>query len=90
MKVYISVDMEGIGGVSDPHPTDPADRRYPVSVDLMVGETNAAISGALYALSTRSRRNAETLMPWRNSFAISLQGASVIASPTNTSLRLVT
>ncbi len=52
MRVYISVDMEGIGGVSDPHPTDPADRRYPVSVDLMVGETNAAISGALAAGAT--------------------------------------
>ena len=47
MRVYISVDMEGIGGVSHPHPTDPADRRYATSVDLMVGETNAAIEGAL-------------------------------------------
>ncbi len=47
MKVYISVDMEGIGGVSHRHPTDPRDARYPVSVALMVGETNAAIEGAL-------------------------------------------
>ena len=47
MKVYISVDMEGIGGINHPHPTDPKDARYPVSVDLMVGETNAAIEGAL-------------------------------------------
>jgi D-amino peptidase len=39
--------MEGIGGVNHPKPTDPADRRYPVAVDLMVGETNAAIEGAL-------------------------------------------
>ena len=52
MRVYISVDMEGIGGIGHPHPTDPADRRYPVSVDLMVGETNAAIAGALAAGAT--------------------------------------
>jgi D-amino peptidase len=47
VRVYISVDMEGIAGVNHPDPTNPADRRYPVSVDLMVGETNAAIQGAL-------------------------------------------
>jgi D-amino peptidase len=47
VRVYISVDMEGIAGVNHPNPTDPTDRRYPVSVDLMVGETNAAIEGAL-------------------------------------------
>jgi D-amino peptidase len=47
VKVYISVDMEGIAGVSHSHTTDPKDARYPVSVDLMIGETNAAIEGAL-------------------------------------------
>jgi len=47
MRVYISVDMEGIGGISHPHPTDPKDARYPISVDLMVGEANAAIEGAV-------------------------------------------
>ena len=52
MRVYISVDMEGIGGINHPHPTDPADRRYPTSVELMVGEANAAIDGALAAGAT--------------------------------------
>jgi D-amino peptidase len=52
MKVYLSVDMEGIAGINDPHPTDPSDRRYPTSVDLMVGETNAAIEGSLSAGAT--------------------------------------
>ncbi len=52
MRVYISVDMEGIAGVNHPDPTNPADRRYPVAVDLMVGETNAAIEGALAAGAT--------------------------------------
>ena len=47
MKVYISVDMEGIGGISHPHPTMPRDARFGTSVDLMIGETNAAIEGAL-------------------------------------------
>lgn len=52
MRVYISVDMEGIGGISHPHPTDPKDVRYPTSVALMIGETNAAIEGALAAGAT--------------------------------------
>ncbi len=47
MRVYISVDMEGIGGISHPDPTDPKDVRYPTSVALMIGETNAAIEGAI-------------------------------------------
>ena len=52
MRVYISVDMEGIGGINHPHPTDPADRRYPESVALMIAEANAAIEGALAAGAT--------------------------------------
>jgi D-amino peptidase len=47
VKVYISVDMEGIAGVSHPKPTGRADSGYPAAVDLMVGEANAAIEGAL-------------------------------------------
>lgn len=47
MRVYLSVDMEGIAGVDHPDPTDPRDPRYPVAVALMVGETNATIEGAL-------------------------------------------
>jgi len=47
MKVYISVDMEGIAGISHPNPTGRADSGYPAAVDLMVGEANAAIEGAL-------------------------------------------
>lgn len=52
MRVYLSVDMEGIGGVSHPAPTDPTDARYPTSVALMIGETNAAVEGALAAGAT--------------------------------------
>ena len=47
MKVYISVDMEGIAGISHPNPTGRGDSGYPAAVELMVGEANAAIQGAL-------------------------------------------
>jgi D-amino peptidase len=46
MKVYISVDMEGIAGISHPDPTGRGDRGYPAAVELMTGEANAAIAGA--------------------------------------------
>jgi len=47
MRVYVSVDMEGIAGVSHPGPTRRTDSEYPAAADLMVGETNAAIAGAV-------------------------------------------
>jgi D-amino peptidase len=46
MKVYISVDMEGIAGISHPGPTNRGDSGYPAAAVLMVGEANAAIEGA--------------------------------------------
>jgi D-amino peptidase len=46
MKVYISVDMEGIAGVGHPLPTRRGDSGYSAAVQLMVGEANAAIDGA--------------------------------------------
>jgi D-amino peptidase len=47
VRVWISVDMEGIAGVSHHKPTGRADSEYPAAAALMVGETNAAIEGAL-------------------------------------------
>ena len=46
MKVYISVDMEGIAGISHSRPTERGDAGYPAAVALMVGEANAAVAGA--------------------------------------------
>jgi D-amino peptidase len=46
VKVYVSVDMEGIAGVSHPNPTRREDLGYPNAVELMTGEANAAIEGA--------------------------------------------
>jgi D-amino peptidase len=47
MRVYISVDMEGIGGVSHPDPTERKDPGYARNAALMLGEANAAVEGAL-------------------------------------------
>jgi D-amino peptidase len=52
MRVYISVDMEGIAGVSHPRPTARTDSEYAAAVGLMVGEANAAIEGARAAGAT--------------------------------------
>jgi D-amino peptidase len=46
MKVYLSVDMEGIAGISHPNPTNRGDAGYPTAVELMTAEANAAIAGA--------------------------------------------
>jgi D-amino peptidase len=46
MRVYLSVDMEGVAGVGAAEPTRRGDAGYPAAVELMVGETNAAIEGA--------------------------------------------
>ena len=46
MRVYISVDMEGIAGINHAKPTQRGDDAYPRSAALMTGEANAAIEGA--------------------------------------------
>ncbi len=46
MRVYVSVDMEGIAGISHAAPTSRADSGYAAAVRLMDGEANAAIAGA--------------------------------------------
>src|SRR5439155_22048557 len=52
MRVYISVDMEGIGGISHFRPTERGDLGYPAACELMTGEANAAIEGALLGGAT--------------------------------------
>ena len=46
VRVYISVDMEGVAGVSNAKPTTRGEYGYAEAVALMVGEANAAIEGA--------------------------------------------
>jgi D-amino peptidase len=53
MRVYISVDMEGVAGVVHEHQTDPTDSLYAGEYNrfrrLMTAEANAAIEGAMSA-----------------------------------------
>jgi D-amino peptidase len=53
MRVYISVDMEGVAGVVHEDQTDPVDPRHAAEYNrfrrLMTAEANAAIEGALAA-----------------------------------------
>src|SRR5438105_11519033 len=49
MRVFLSVDMEGVAGVVDGSQTDPKSPDYPRYRTLMTRECNAAIEGALDA-----------------------------------------
>jgi D-amino peptidase len=52
VKVYISVDMEGVAGIVDWEQCLPGGDDYAVGRDLLVGEVNAAIEGAVAARAT--------------------------------------
>jgi D-amino peptidase len=52
MKVYISVDMEGVSGVVHPEHTGWSGRRHHEARTWMTGELNAAIQGAVDAGAT--------------------------------------
>jgi D-amino peptidase len=57
MRVYISIDMEGIAGVVHEEQTDPTDPRHAGDYNrfrrLMTAEANATVEGALAAGATR-------------------------------------
>jgi D-amino peptidase len=57
MRVYVSVDMEGVAGVVHQDQTDPTEPRHAGEYNrfrrLMTGEANAAIAGALEAGATK-------------------------------------
>ena len=78
MKVYISVDMEGIAGISHPNPTGRGDSGYPDAVRLMEGEANAAVLGAFDGGATDVTINdshGSDPKPWR--LTVSAQTAAV-------------
>src|SRR5436853_319173 len=52
MRVFISVDMEGVAGVVHDDQTNPAHADYARYLDLMTRECNAAIEGAPVVLFT--------------------------------------
>jgi D-amino peptidase len=49
VKVYISVDAEGVAGIADWEQCTAGGDDYPLGRDLMLGEVNAAIDGAVEA-----------------------------------------
>ena len=61
MRVYISVDMEGVAGVVHEDQTDPLEPRHAGEYNrmrrLMTSEANAAIEGAFTAGATRTLVN---------------------------------
>jgi D-amino peptidase len=68
LKVFISVDMEGIGGVVSGDQTGPGGFEYEQARKWMTAEANAAIqacfeSGASEVLVSDSHGNAESLLP---------------------------
>lgn len=52
MKVFVSSDMEGTAGIVDWEQVRPGSPAYPASVELLLGEVNAAIEGAVGAGAT--------------------------------------
>ena len=49
MKVYVSVDMEGVTGLTDPEEMHAGGRGYERGCELMTGDANAAVDGAYAA-----------------------------------------
>ncbi|MEV4061717.1 M55 family metallopeptidase [Nonomuraea dietziae] len=52
MKVYLSVDMEGVTGLTDPEEMHAGKRGYERGCELMTADANAAIGGAFDAGAT--------------------------------------
>lgn len=52
MRVFISADMEGVTGIADPRDILEDERAYGRGQQLMVGDVNAAVEGALDAGAT--------------------------------------
>ncbi len=83
MRVYISVDMEGVAGVVHEDQTNPTDPRcapeYARFRKLMTGEANAAVQGALDAGATRVLVN-DSHWTMRNLLAEDLNEAAELMS----------
>jgi D-amino peptidase len=83
MRVYISVDMEGIAGVVHEHQTDPIDPRHSGEYNrfrrLMTNEANAAIAGVLEAGAKRVVVN-DSHWEMRNLMAEELHPAAELLS----------
>lgn len=54
MRIYVSVDMEGITGLVDATDVQPSGRDYERGRLMMAEDVNAAVRGALRAAGTGS------------------------------------
>src|SRR5207247_11451458 len=83
MRVYISVDMEGIAGVVHESQTDPATPAFAAEYArfrrLMTAEANAAVEGALAAGAARGPVNGRHWF-MRNLLAEELHRAAELGS----------
>jgi D-amino peptidase len=83
MRVYVSVDMEGVAGVVHEDQTNPIDPRcageYGRFRRIMTGEANAAVEGALAAGATRVVVN-DSHWEMRNLLAEELHPAAELTS----------
>ena len=57
VRVYLSVDMEGVAGISHIRPTTRGDVGYDKAAELMLGEAHAAIEGAFAGGATELTLN---------------------------------
>lgn len=79
MKIFISVDIEGVAGVVDPRQGRPGSPEYPEAARLMTLECNAAIEGALEAGAQEFIVN-DSHMDGRNLLAERLHPAAELIS----------
>ena len=83
MRVYISIDMEGVAGVVHEDQTDPVDPRHAGEYNrfrrLMTGEANAAVEGAVAAGATTILVN-DSHWQMRNILAEELHPAAELLS----------
>jgi D-amino peptidase len=79
VKVYLSVDMEGVAGIADWEQCIPGGEDYALGRELLLGEINAAIDGALAAGATELLVNdAHAVM--RNLAPMALRGGAAYLS----------
>lgn len=79
MKIFISVDIEGIAGVNEPLQGQRGNPEYEVARRLMTQEANAAIRGAFYGGATEVVV-ADSHGPMRNMIAEDLDPRAILVS----------
>src|SRR5439155_1201459 len=70
MKVFVSVDMEGVSGVTDPEDVLPAGAEYQTCRRYMTGDANGAIGGAYDAGAEAVCEEAKRVLPWVETVAV--------------------